>query len=140
MLSFHYLTLLTLFLISCSIRSLRSCSCVASRWLFRYLNRRQISPINQFPSFLFFRTVPLKCKSGRYASKFRKSQIRNFADLHNLLDLQTFRKCGFGIADPIFFVICGLLTSASPQMHTFSPYKSLVYTVRYGNALIQSTK
>ncbi len=25
---------------------------------------------------------------------FRKSQIRKFADLNNLLDLRTFRKCG----------------------------------------------
>ncbi len=33
-------------------------------------------------------------KGGRSANKFRKSQIRKFADLNSLLDLQTFRKCG----------------------------------------------
>jgi hypothetical protein len=30
---------------------------------------------------------------GHSANKFRKSQIRKFADLNNLLDLPTFRKC-----------------------------------------------
>ena len=34
------------------------------------------------------------CKGGRFANKFRKSQIRKFADLNNLLDLWTCSKCG----------------------------------------------
>ncbi len=32
-------------------------------------------------------------KAGRSANKFRKSQIRKFADLNDLLDLRIFRKC-----------------------------------------------
>jgi hypothetical protein len=33
-------------------------------------------------------------KGGRSANKFLKSQIRKFADIHNLLDVRTFRKGG----------------------------------------------
>jgi hypothetical protein len=51
-----------------------------------------------------------------------------------LLDLQTFRKwwhfADLRFADPIFFFICELKTSASPQISTFSPYKNLAYTVQ----------
>jgi hypothetical protein len=33
-------------------------------------------------------------KGGRFSNKFRKSQIRKFADSYNLSDVRTFRKCG----------------------------------------------
>jgi hypothetical protein len=48
--------------------------------------------------------------------------VQEFADLNNLLDLQTFRKCGtLRICDLRiqFFVIYGLKTSTNPQIHTF---------------------
>ncbi len=42
-------------------------------------------------------------------------------------DLRTFRKCDtwqiWDLQTQSFFVICGLKTSASPQIYTFSPYK-----------------
>jgi hypothetical protein len=34
-----------------------------------------------------------KPKGGRSANKFRKSQIRKFAELNYFLDLRTFREC-----------------------------------------------
>jgi hypothetical protein len=64
---------------------------------------------------------------------FRKSHICKFADLI-FLDFRLpppppFRKRGnLGYADHIFFAvcgyaICGLTTSANPQMHNFYTYK-----------------
>jgi hypothetical protein len=38
--------------------------------------------------------VSTTIKGGRSANKFRKKKIRKFADLNNLIDLRTFRKCG----------------------------------------------
>ncbi len=38
--------------------------------------------------------VGLFFKGGRFGNKFRKAQIRKLADLPNLFDLRTFRKCG----------------------------------------------
>ncbi len=62
-------------------------------------------------------------KGGRSANRFRKSQIRKFSDSNNFVrfaDLQQIWHCAaLRIADPIFFVIFGLNTSASPQIHTF---------------------
>ncbi len=58
-------------------------------------------------------------KGGRSASKFRKSQVRKFADLI-FLDSRTFRKCGnlrICVCGPNYF--CGLKTSAYSQMHSF---------------------
>jgi hypothetical protein len=61
-------------------------------------------------------------KVGRSANNFRKSRIHKFADLNNLQDLRTFRKCDSSqICDyryTIFFAICK--TSASPQKHIIS--------------------
>jgi hypothetical protein len=58
-------------------------------------------------------------KGGRSANNFRKWQIHKLADLNNLLDLPTFRKCDSlricGYRYTIFFAICK--TSASPQKH-----------------------
>ncbi len=79
----------------------------------------------------------------RSTNRFRKKQISKLADLLNLSELLTFRKCGnfvdlrFGdpnfleiqiswrlvelkFADPIF---CGLKTSANPQKPNLSPHK-----------------
>jgi hypothetical protein len=62
-------------------------------------------------------------KCGRSANKFRKSQIRKFEDLINLLALWSFRKCdNFDLRTKSFFVICGLKSSASPQIQTLSTY------------------
>jgi hypothetical protein len=82
-----------------------------------YSDTPQNTPKHPTPSLILFVT-----KCGRSANKFRKSQIRELADLDNFLDLLTFRQC-----DPLWtcdlrtqlFVICGLKTSASPQMHLF---------------------
>ncbi len=58
----------------------------------------------------------LKCKGGRSTNKFHKSQIRKLANLPNLLDLRTFRKCGifrFATCEPNIFYglqICDLRT------------------------------
>ncbi len=85
----------------------------------------------------FLHSTYCSCKNGRSAGKFRKAQIRKFADLKNLLCSRTFRKCGdlwFTICRPIIFVICrfvicgpsficGLQTSANPKKHNFSPCK-----------------
>jgi hypothetical protein len=53
-------------------------------------------------------------KGGGAANKFRKSQIRIFQDLNNLLNSQTFFKCGtcysnMRFVDTVFFVICGFV-------------------------------
>ncbi len=52
----------------------------------------------------------LTIKGGRTANKFRKSRIRKFVDLYNLLDLRAFLKCGtLRICDlqtQSFIVIC----------------------------------
>ncbi len=54
--------------------------------------------------FSVFDTIRTFIKGGRPANKFRKSQIRKFADFKKLLDLQTFRKCvTFRIFGPNLF-------------------------------------
>ncbi len=62
-------------------------------------------------------------KAGGSENKFRESRIRKFANLNNLLDLQMIRKCDksriFAICGANLFVICGLKTSVSPQIHIF---------------------
>jgi hypothetical protein len=77
-------------------------------------------------------------KNGRSANKFRKSQIRKFADLNHFVrfaDLPQIWHCAdFRIADPIIFMVFWPNTSASQQIHTF-PLTNLKY-----NILIQSTK
>jgi hypothetical protein len=60
-------------------------------------------------------------KAGGSENKFRESQIRKFANLNNRGFLR--------FADPIFFVVCGLQTSASPQIHILSPYKYSIKTL-----------
>jgi hypothetical protein len=126
MLSIHYITLLTLFLISCSIRSLRSCSCVASRWLFRYLGTEEKMPsINQFPSFLFLRTVPLKCKCGAVSGPQVVPQVANPQKICRHSKYGTLR-------------IWDLRTQKSASAYFLSFTK--IWHIRYSNALIQSTK
>ncbi len=82
--------------------------------------------------FLFFFTISgiqvvlanlSKLQSWAIRRYFRKSQIRKFADLNNLLYLRTFRKSDpvMRICQPNLLAICGLKTSASPQIHTLSP-------------------
>jgi hypothetical protein len=59
------------------------------------------------------------CDGGRFAKKFRKWQIRKFADLKI----------------PIFLVICELKTSASPKIHIFFltniAYNGLIFLIVY---------
>ncbi len=72
------------------------------------------------------------CKVEQSASKFHKSQIRKFADLYYLLYLLYFFViCEFVIGG---FSIYGLKTSASPKIHTFSPYK---YSIKCSNSKLQ---
>jgi hypothetical protein len=51
-------------------------------------------------------------KGGRSANNFCKSRIRKFADLNNLLDLRTLRKCDFlhicDLRNTIFLWFAGL--------------------------------
>jgi hypothetical protein len=61
-----------------------------------------------------------------WLAKVGSPQIRKFANLNNLLDLRTFRKCSlcrFAIYEPNLFSDLRLKTYVSAQMHTFSPYK-----------------
>jgi hypothetical protein len=55
----------------------------------------------------------LLIKDGISANKFRKSQMDKFADLNNLLNWRTFRKCDtlqtYELRTPIFFVIFGFV-------------------------------
>jgi hypothetical protein len=64
-----------------------------------------------------------KVGGPQICSATRKSahlpQMWHFADL--------------GLSDPIFSVICELKTSASPQIHTFAPFK---YSILYNTAII----
>ncbi len=56
---------------------------------------------------LYTNFIPVT-KSGRSASKFRKSQICKFADLIFFLELRIFHKCAnLRFADHIFLAICG---------------------------------
>jgi hypothetical protein len=54
-------------------------------------------------------------KGGRSAKKLRKLQICTFAEFKNLLDLRT-----------NFLVVCGLKTSASPQILTIKAHNALI--------------
>jgi hypothetical protein len=68
-------------------------------------------------------------KAGGPQISFRKSQIRKFAYVNNLIDLWTFHKCDtlrISICGPNLFVICGRKTSAIPPVHTFSRYKIIL--------------
>ncbi len=71
----------------------------------------------------------LNIKVGRSANKFCKSQIRKFADFNNWLDLAQMRHfADLRFSGPIF-VICGLKSSASPQIHT-SPLTNIAVFCR----------
>jgi hypothetical protein len=86
-------------------------------------------------------------KRGRSANKFWKSQIRKFADLLGLLIPQMRHVADLQCADPIFFVICGLVicgfsdpsfvfcglkTSVSPQIfHHGLPCKLYIKPIHY---------
>jgi hypothetical protein len=73
--------------------------------MFKYVTNERGTVLGGFED----HTTTVRDKGGRSANKFRKSQIRKFADLNNLWHLADLR-----FADPIFFVICRFVNCRFP--------------------------